>query len=111
MVFYVRADSPDAQNDDREAAGLRMLAVDESARGRGIGQSLTNWCIDMARTEGHTRIRLHTQTTMASAQRPYGRLGFIRDPEANWDPPPGVRLLGYVKELRKSSGRRVTTRA
>jgi len=32
---------------------------------------------------------------MTAAHRLYGRLGFVRAPELDWEPVPGIVLLGF----------------
>jgi ribosomal protein S18 acetylase RimI-like enzyme len=83
---------------DAEAA-FRMLVVDPSARGRGIGELLVTACLDRARAAGKRRMVLSTDRRMAGAHRLYERLGFARLPERDWSPLPGVELLVYAREL------------
>ena len=85
--------------EDPEAATIRMLGMSTSARGRGIGEALVRRCIDDARDRGCKRVRLHTRTSMSSAQRLYERLGFRRDPDHDWSPAPGISLLAYIRNL------------
>jgi ribosomal protein S18 acetylase RimI-like enzyme len=85
--------------DDPDAATVRMLGVAAEARGRGVGEALMRECIDRARQSGRKRVRLHTRTSMTSAQRLYERLGFRRDPDHDWSPISGILLLGYVLDL------------
>lgn len=81
-------------------AEIRMLAVDPSAHGRGVGSALAVACVERARAEpGVKRIVLCSQTTMKAAHRVYGRLGFERAPELDWVPVPGVDLWGFALEL------------
>ncbi|MEV7280765.1 GNAT family N-acetyltransferase [Streptomyces sp. NPDC093111] len=83
-------------------AEFRMLAVAHAARGRGVGEALVRACVDRARAvEGCARIVLSTQRTMATAHRIYERLGFVRSPERDWKPVPGLdfTLFTYVLEL------------
>lgn len=61
-------------------AQIRLLAVDDAVRGRGIGEALVDYCIERAREQGLT-ILLHTTQHMPAAQRLYARLGFTRRPE------------------------------
>ncbi|WP_405777320.1 GNAT family N-acetyltransferase [Streptomyces sp. NBC_00859] len=78
-------------------AEFRMLAVDHTARGQGAGEALVRACVARARTcEGVSRLVLSTQPAMAGAHRIYSRLGFIRTPERDWDPIPGLTLLTYA---------------
>jgi hypothetical protein len=44
-------------------------------------------------------LRLSTQRQMAAAGRLYLRLGFVRTPELDWTPEPGVDLVTYALEL------------
>jgi ribosomal protein S18 acetylase RimI-like enzyme len=98
-VTYVRPGGELAEIDDDEAATIRMLGVSPAARGRGIGEVLVLACLDAARRDGARRIRLHTQTSMRAAQRLYERLGFIRTPEHDWSPAPGIDLLAFALEF------------
>ncbi len=38
-------------------------------------------------------------TSMTAARRIYERIGFVRDPERDWQPVPDIQLLGYVLPL------------
>jgi GNAT superfamily N-acetyltransferase len=61
-------------------AQIRLLAVDGSVQGRGIGEALVRACIDRAREQGLTII-LHTTNHMPVAQRLYARMSFTRRPD------------------------------
>ena len=56
------------------------LAVDASARGRGIGRQLLEACLDFARGPGTRRITLISNSRLVSALRLYGRVGFRYEP-------------------------------
>jgi hypothetical protein len=67
-------------------------------------------CIERAREAGNWRVRLDTRTSMKSAQRLYERLGFVRAPEHDWSPAPGISLVAYVLELDEEKGPTVSVR-
>lgn len=67
-VFIVR--------DDERTAKLRMLYVDERARGLGIGRRLVEECMAFARAAGYTRMVLWTNSVLVDARRIYERAGF-----------------------------------
>lgn len=85
---------------------FRMLGVDPSARGRGIGELLTRAVIDRARRRGHHQVVLCSAEAMHTAHRLYRRLGFRRLPERDWSPTPGLQLLAFGLDLTGGSGQR-----
>jgi ribosomal protein S18 acetylase RimI-like enzyme len=78
---------------------FRMLSVAPAARGRGAGEALVRRCLDRARAEGQRAVVLSSLPGMAAAHRLYGRLGFERTPERDWEPVPGVHLIGFRRYL------------
>lgn len=75
---------------------VRMLAVDPSARGLGVGQLLMDECLRRARLDGASAIGLHTSGDMAAAMILYSRMGFERVPEFDFHPEGGdVRVEAY----------------
>jgi ribosomal protein S18 acetylase RimI-like enzyme len=78
---------------------FRMLAVGPQARRRGAGEALVRACLDRARESGLSRVVLSSRPTMAGAHRLYGRLGFLRAPERDWQPIPGITLWAFTAEL------------
>lgn len=83
---------------------FRMLGVDPSARGRGIGELLARAVIDRARRRGYRRVVLSSTEAMHAAHRLYRRLGFSRLPERDWSLAPGLQLLTFGLELTDGSG-------
>jgi ribosomal protein S18 acetylase RimI-like enzyme len=75
-------------------AEVRMLAVDEAARGLGIANRLMAACEALARNEGLAAVTLCTETGMLAAQRLYERRGYLREPARDWQIR-DVRLLAY----------------
>jgi ribosomal protein S18 acetylase RimI-like enzyme len=74
---------------------FRMLAVAPGARRRGVGEALVRNVLARATETGAHRVVLCSAAEMRVAHRLYARLGFIRMPERDWYPLPGVRLLAF----------------
>ncbi|GAA5109217.1 GNAT family N-acetyltransferase [Haloechinothrix salitolerans] len=74
---------------------FRMLSTSVAARGRGVGELLTRAVIDRARELGCHRVVLCVIDENAKAIRLYHRLGFVRLPERDWQPAPGVQLVAF----------------
>ncbi len=68
-VFLFRGDAPGV-------AKLRLLYVDASVRGQGLGARLVEACIAAARSRGYKRMTLWTQDCLVSARRIYQAAGF-----------------------------------
>ena len=80
-------------------AVIRMLVVSPEARGSGAGAALVQACLDAARADGCTLVRLSSQELMTAAHRLYERAGFVRTPSLDWSPVPGLQLRTYALPL------------
>jgi ribosomal protein S18 acetylase RimI-like enzyme len=78
---------------------FRMLAVAPQAQGQGVGSALVELCINRFREVGAPRVVLSTLPSMHAAHRLYERHGFVRAPDRDWSPVPGVDLVAYLLDL------------
>jgi len=91
-VFCVR--------EDDETARLRILLVDQRARGQGLGARLVDECLAFAREAGYRRMVLWTNHPLAAARAIYLNAGFelvTEEPHHSY----GVDLVGqtYARDL------------
>ncbi|MEP3389695.1 MAG: GNAT family N-acetyltransferase [Reichenbachiella sp.] len=69
---------------EQDAAGFRLLAVDLEYRGQGLGQLLTQTCIDRAKAAKKTRLVIHSTKAMQIAWAMYEKMGFERAPDLDF---------------------------
>lgn len=84
----------------RELAGdtegeFRMLAVDPSARGLGVGRALASHCLRHSAAAGFASVVICSLPSMTSAHALYRSLGFARDRSLDWSPAADVVLWGF----------------
>ena len=80
-------------------AGIRLLGVHPTFRGRGVGKALMDECVRRARDAGIKTIGLHTTTAMDVARRLYEKMGFVRVPEFDFHPDDDVVVMAYRLDL------------
>ena len=88
----------------REIAGegeveFRFLAVAPAAWGCGVGVALVEHCRAYARAAGADELVIGVRDTNVSAMALYERCGFTRTPARDFEPVPGVRLLGFRRPV------------
>ncbi len=74
---------------------FRMLAVVPEARGKGIARALVRRCLERTAELGLNALVLCSMVEMTPAHALYVASGFRRDPALDWEPVPGVRLVGF----------------
>lgn len=76
---------------------LRLLLVEPSARGLGVGETLIAECLGFARLAGYAEVVLWTQSNLLPARRLYDRAGFVLEKTWPYD--------GFGKDLVSESWR------
>src|SRR5262249_30880240 len=97
-VFLVQARDDKTDKPERGLAQLRLLLVEPSARGLGIGARLVAECERFARHAGYRGIKLWPQSTVLAARAIYAKAGYRlvgSEPHHSF----GADLVGEVWEL------------
>lgn len=97
-VFLVQAREETTRAPLAGTAQLRMLLIEPSARGLGLGQRLVDECTCFARQAGYRKIMLWTNANLFTARAVYAKAGYtLRRSETHHNF--GHDLIGEIWEL------------
>jgi len=71
-------------NREKNAGGFRLLAVDRTSRGQGIGKLLTLECIKRTKEKKLGQVIIHTTKAMQFAWKMYEKIGFQRSEDLDF---------------------------
>jgi DNA-binding MarR family transcriptional regulator/GNAT superfamily N-acetyltransferase len=97
-VFLVQARDDTSAAPLAGTAQLRMLLIEPSARGLGLGKRLVDECTRFARRAGYRRIMLWTNASLLAARGIYAKAGYVltrSEPHRSF----GHDLVGETWEL------------
>jgi GNAT superfamily N-acetyltransferase len=80
-------------------ARLRLLLVEPSARGIGLGRRLVEQCIAFAREKGYRKVVLWTHANLDAARATYGKAGFHKLPRTEAHSTFGPRVVSEFWEM------------
>jgi ribosomal protein S18 acetylase RimI-like enzyme len=92
LLYAPASDAYDGAAPPAAHPEIRLLAVANELRGHGVGDALLRECVRRARGMGARELGLHTSHSMQAAKRMYERMGFVRAPEHDFQPP-GAELV------------------
>jgi len=98
-VLFVLPGSAYAELAGPGEAEFRTLAVAPAAQRQGVGELLVRACVDRATRHGCRALVISSRDIAAAAHRLYARMGFVRMPERDWSPRPGINLLALRLDL------------
>lgn len=78
---------------------FRFLAVDPAAWGTGVADALVLACEDHARRDGASSLAICVRDNNTGAAAMYAKRGFVRVPERDWSPLPGIHLLALTRPV------------
>ena len=97
---FVLAGTPYAEVSHPGEAEFRMLAVAKEARGQGVGCGAGAVLHRAGPGRREHALALCSLEAMVPAQRIYQRMGFVRSPDRDWEPLPGLTLVAFVLPLQ-----------
>ncbi|WP_342429684.1 GNAT family N-acetyltransferase [Neobacillus sp. FSL H8-0543] len=101
VLFPAKTDAYEGAIDELDYPEIRMLAVAPEMQGKGVATALVSESIQRTRARGYHVIGLHTGQFMAGAIRLYERLGFVRQPQFDFEPADdGIIVKAYRLSLK-----------
>ena len=85
---------------DKGEARLRLLLVEPSARGSGLGRRLVEECIAFSRAKGYKKLVLWTHSHLAAAREIYRKTGFTKLPRTEVHDTFGPKAVSEFWELK-----------
>lgn len=85
-LFPAKTDAYEGMVDELDHPEIRVLAVAEEFRGKGIASALIQECIQRSKAKGYQAIGLHTGEFMTNAIKLYEHFGFERLPQYDFEP-------------------------
>lgn len=80
MIYLVPSGNP-TELFEKDWSYIRFLGVNPKHRGNGIGEKLTDLCLDYAKENKESYVALHTSEFMDSARTIYEKKGFRKTKE------------------------------
>ncbi len=95
-VTWCPPGSPDRELATSDFQGeFRTLSIAAHARKQGIARALVEECFNRARAGGMTEMMISSLLEMKPAHQLYESFGFLRRPELDRQPEPGVNLWAF----------------
>ncbi|MCM3601304.1 GNAT family N-acetyltransferase [Robertmurraya korlensis] len=85
-LFPAKTDAYEGMVDELDHPEIRVLAVADEFRGKGIASALIKECIQRSKAKGYQAIGLHTGEFMTNAIKLYEHFGFERLPQYDFEP-------------------------
>ena len=104
VLFPPAIQAYDWSDDVQEFPEIRMLSVDPTIRGKGIGKALVEHCLKVSKEEKRPKIGLHTTSFMIKAASLYESMGFERFPELDLEPMnDGIIVKAFIMNFERDS--------
>ncbi len=104
VLFPASTQAYDWSDNVQEFPEIRMLSVDPTIRGKGIGKALVEHCVTVSKEEKIPKIGLHTASFMKKALSLYESMGFERFPKLDLEPMnDGIIVKAFIMNLERDS--------